>query len=99
MEGYQEDKEWNALNVQTPFDLHHDHDPDLTVLSGHSWFYPLASDPDADKTLKKLWFGKTWYEIDMSFGTHLWHWDDKIRESITEKYRYAAVLYVAETVR
>ena len=85
MEDYQEEKEWNALATYMPLELYRDHDPDLTVLGGHSWFYPLASDPDGDNMLKRLWFGKTWYDIDVSYGTHMWHWKDEIRQAIRPK--------------
>ena len=83
MEEYLQNEDWGSLATQAPLRLYREHDPDLTVLGGHTWFYPLASDLDGDTTLKTLWLGKTWYDIDLSYGTHVWHWSANIRESIT----------------
>jgi len=43
------------------------------VLDGHAWFYPLSAERDGDATLKQLWFGKSWHDVEKSYGTHLWH--------------------------
>lgn len=80
--GVHEQDGWQKLALKTPSDLAKD-DSDITVLDGHSWFYPIASDPDGDAALKKLWFGKTWDEVDRSYGTHVWHWDESTRQTIT----------------
>ena len=77
------DRSFSHLATLTPYEFFKDRDPDLHVLGGHTWFYPLASDPDGDKTLKKLWFGKSWFDIEESYGTHVWHWKEEFRELIT----------------
>ena len=83
MEAYAEDKDWNELATRTTMEMLRGHDPHLQVMSGRSWFYPLASALDSDASLKKLWFGKSWHDIDESYGTHLWHWLDEYRDLIT----------------
>ena len=56
---------------------------DITILDGHAWFYPLASNTDGDLTLKKLWLGKSWVDIEESYGTHIWHWNELYRHALT----------------
>ena len=73
---------WDKLALQSPSELAKD-DLDVTILDGHTWYYPLASEENGDVTLKKLWFGKSWSDIDRSYGTHIWHWDERIRALIT----------------
>ena len=74
---------WDKMAVETPTKLAENEDPDLMILDGHSWFYPLASDSNGDAMLKKLWFGKSWDSIDESYGTHMWHWNGEIRNLAT----------------
>ena len=52
-----DDHIWKEMAVETPSELAKGGDPNVMILNGHSWFYPLASEPDGDTTLKKLWFG------------------------------------------
>ena len=76
IEQYKEIKQkddWDRLSTTLPHTMYTDKDPDLTALDGHSWFYPLSSQKNGDTSLKKLWFGKSWHDIDKSYGTHFWH--------------------------
>ena len=66
-------KNWHELAAKTPYSMYLDKDPDLTVLNTKSWFYPLSAEEDGDATLKALWYGKSWHDIDESYGTHFWH--------------------------
>ena len=83
MEDYRNDVSWNHLATQAPLDYMKGKDPYLRVLGEKTWFYPLTSDPDGDVSLKRLWFGKTWTEIDESYGTHVWHWLEGFRNIAT----------------
>ncbi|KAG8532452.1 uncharacterized protein KY384_002329 [Bacidia gigantensis] len=83
MEEYAEEKDFATLATVTPFEFLKNRDPDLRVLDGRTWFYPLASSLDGDSSLKKLWFGKSWYDIADVYGTHLWHWSEAFRNLIT----------------
>ena len=88
MRQYREVKDrdnWDALSTSRPHLMSHDKDPDLTVLDGHTWFYPLSAEKNGDATLKMLWFGKTWHEIGKSYGTHFWHPKDDFASLITPK--------------
>lgn len=79
LQGYRDLKDnkdkqkWDSLSTTRPFTMHIDKDPDLTVLDGQSWFYPLSAEKEGDSTLKTLWFGKSWHNIGKSYGTHFWH--------------------------
>lgn len=76
IEQYKEIKQkddWDRLSTTLPHTMYTDMDPDLTALDGHSWFYPLSSQKNGDTSLKILWFGKSWYDINKSYGTHFWH--------------------------
>lgn len=68
-----DEKIWDRLSTTRPYTMHQDKDPDLTVLDGNSWFYPLSAEKEGDATLKMLWFGKSWHNIRESYGTHVWH--------------------------
>ena len=73
---YQEAKakgNWNELATKIPYQMHLDNDPDLTVLGTQSWYYPLSAEKEGDAPLKTLWFGKSWHDIEKSYGTHFWH--------------------------
>ena len=76
---------WDQLSTSRPHAMYTDMDPDLTVLDGHSWFYPLSSQSDGDTSLKMLWFGKSWHDVDKSYGTHFWHPTTKFAKLITPK--------------
>ena len=77
------DEKWKEMEFEVPSELAVEPDLDVTVLNGHSWYYPLASEMEGGAPLKKLWFGKTWEGIDESYGTHIWHWDSSLRELVT----------------
>ena len=77
------DENWKEMTFDVPTELSMEEDLDVTVLNGYSWYYPLASEAEGDIPLKKLWFGKSWDSIGDSYGTHIWHWDNDVRNSIT----------------
>lgn len=79
------DDSWEKMAVETPTKLAEIGGQGLVILDGHSWFYPLAAESDGDAALKKLWFGKSWDSIDESYGTHVWHWDEGVRELVTPR--------------
>jgi hypothetical protein len=88
IEQYKEIKDhnvWDQLSTSRPHAMYTDMDPDLTVLDGQSWFYPLSSQSDGDTTLKMLWFGKSWHGANKSYGTHFWHPTTQFVKSITPK--------------
>jgi len=66
-------KNRDDLAKKTPYLMHNDRDPDLTVLDGYSWFYSLSAEMEGDAPLKTLWFGKSWHDVNRSYGTHFWH--------------------------
>lgn len=74
---------WDQLSATRPYAMWMNKDPDLTVLDGHAWFYPLSADEDGDVTLKQLWFGKSWHDVEKSYGTHFWHPTEKFAKLIT----------------
>ena len=76
---------WDQLSTSRPHAMYTDMDPDLTVLDGHAWFYPLSSQKDGDTSLKMLWFGKSWHDADKSYGTHFWHPTNNFAKLITPK--------------
>ncbi|KAF6232092.1 hypothetical protein HO173_009686 [Letharia columbiana] len=59
-----EKQNWEDLSARTPYEMYQDKDPDLTVLDGHSWFYPLSYEDDSESALKSLAFGKSWQDIE-----------------------------------
>ena len=75
--------DWDRLSTTIPHRMYNDQDPDLTALDEHSWSYPLSSHQGVDSSLKVLWFGKSWYDIDQSYGTHLWHPTSDFKKTIT----------------
>ena len=79
------DKQWDELSATRPWQMWREQDPDLTVLDGHAWFYPLSAEKDGDATLKQLWFGKSWWDVEKSYGTHFWHPTAKFAELVTPK--------------
>ena len=76
---------WDELSTIRPYLMHQAKDPDLTVLEGHTWFYPLSAEKDGDTPLKTLWLGKSWHDIDQSYGTHFWHPMDNFASLIEPK--------------
>jgi hypothetical protein len=76
---------WDELSATRPHAMWKDEDPDLTVLDGHAWFYPLSAERDGDATLKQLWFGKSWHDVEKSYGTHFWHPTEKFAKLVTPK--------------
>lgn len=82
-EGASDEQSWQQLATGTPWDLAKNNDPDVTVLSADTWFHPITTEPDLDSSLTKMWFGKSWDNIDKSYGTHVWHWVGSLKSSIT----------------
>lgn len=68
-----DEKIWDRLSTTRPYTMYQDKDPDLTVLSGKSWFYPLSAEAEVQAPLKAFWFGKSWHDIGESYGAHFWH--------------------------
>jgi hypothetical protein len=66
------DRQWNHKSVVTPYQLYMKGDPDITVLDSHTWFYPMYTGDD--EGFFRLWFGKSFWQIDRNYGVHLWRW-------------------------
>lgn len=75
--------DWDQLSAAQPYAMWKDKDPDLTVLDGNAWYYPLSAERDSDATLKQLWFGKSWHNPEKSYGTHFWHPTENFARVIT----------------
>ena len=65
-----EDQKWNDHSVILPYHMYPDRDPDITVLHDHAWFYPMYG--RHNRGFRTMWLGKSWWDIDRSFGVHLW---------------------------
>ena len=71
--------EWDHTSCQVPLDMAEKGDPDLTVLDYRKgWMYPMLNDGrevGPDPHLATMWLGKGWWDINESYGVHMWKWD------------------------
>ncbi|KAI9739253.1 MAG: hypothetical protein M1834_007466 [Cirrosporium novae-zelandiae] len=68
-----DDNDWKGLSVLRPFEMYLDGTADhLSVLDDHSWFYPMYY--PSDRGLMTMWLGKSWHDINRSYGVHFWPW-------------------------
>ena len=71
--------EWDATSCKAPLEMADGGDPDLTIVGyrHRSWMYPMSGGRDVgpDPHLATMWLGKSWYDINKSFGVHLWKFD------------------------
>ncbi|KAL9638912.1 MAG: hypothetical protein Q9164_001253 [Protoblastenia rupestris] len=70
--------EWDRTSSQVPLEMAEQGDQDLTVLGERAWMYPMISsgaEVGPDPHLATMWLGKSWWDIEESFGVHLWKWD------------------------
>lgn len=65
---------WNFHSGILPYLMYALGESDLTVLDSHTWFYPMWG--DSSHGMYTLWLGKSWWDIDVNYGVHLWHWGD-----------------------
>ncbi|KAI9883562.1 MAG: hypothetical protein M1823_004660 [Watsoniomyces obsoletus] len=74
MEEYRtfDDSFWNVHSVRLPYRLYAEGDPDITVLDRQAWFYPMYG--PSNRGMKTMWLGKSWWDIDRSYGVHFWRW-------------------------
>jgi len=75
MEKYKDfdDTQWNEHSVQMPARIYDSgENTDITVLDEHAWFYPMYG--SESHGFYKLWFGKSFSDIDLNYGVHLWAW-------------------------
>jgi hypothetical protein len=68
------ERSWNFHSGTLPYFMHVFGEPDLTVLDSHAWYYPLWG--DSSRGMYTLWLGKSWWDIDLNYGVHLWNWGD-----------------------
>jgi hypothetical protein len=69
-----DDDLWNNLSVAEPYRMYEAGDPDISVLDDHAWFYPMYN--DNSRGFYTMWLGKSWHDIDRSYGVHFWAWPD-----------------------
>lgn len=81
----EEKQNWEDLSARTPYEMYQEKDPDLTVLNGDLWFCPPSSKEDSETTLKIWWFGKSWHDIEKSYGTHFWYPTEEFAKLFTPK--------------
>ena len=81
MEKYKEfqPSEWDHTSCTVPVEMWDAGEPDLTLLEEHAWMYPMerfAGERESltDPMLATMWIGKSWYDIDRSYGVHIWKW-------------------------
>lgn len=71
-------EEWDHTSSQVPVEMWNDGEPDLTILDNHAWMYPMLADNRelrTDPHLATMWLGKSWFDIDDSYGIHMWKFD------------------------
>jgi hypothetical protein len=66
------DADWSGASMAKPHSLWRNGDPDISVLDDHAWFYPKWD--TRNYGLMTLWLGKSWWDIDRSYGVHFIHW-------------------------
>lgn len=70
--------EWDTTSGTVPKQMYYAGDPDLTLLHPSTWLYPedhLREHRTWDTRqpyLTQMWIGKSWHDIDRSYGLHLW---------------------------
>lgn len=81
MEKYKDFKptEWDHTSCTVPVEMWDAGEPDLTLLEEHAWMYPVVRHPGereslTDPMLATMWVGKSWWDIERSYGTHMWKW-------------------------
>ena len=79
MEQYQEfdPGDWDHMSCQVPADMWKKGEPDLTLLGLHTFMYPMQHHHDELRSfpyLAHMWLGKSWHDIDQSYGVHMWKW-------------------------
>ena len=83
MEAYKtfDDGQWIEHSGFLPFRLYQAGDPDVTALQPHpnGWLYP-ASRPIA---CRKLWFGKSVWDLHMGYGVHLYRWNFAVQNMVS----------------
>ena len=70
--------EWDRTSGAVPKQMYYAGDPDLSLLHPSSWMYPKdhlrehrSWDPQ-QPYLTQMWVGKSWHDIDRSYGLHFW---------------------------
>jgi hypothetical protein len=71
------DSDWAGLSVIMPKFMYLIGDPDITVLDDHAWFWPTWDVKNLG--LMSMWLGKSWWDIDRSYGVHFMHWQRDVR--------------------
>ena len=69
--------EWDHMTSWVPHDMFLSGEPDLTLLDDHAWMYPKrhgGADDTSHPHLSQMWTGKSWHDIDHSYGVHFWKW-------------------------
>ena len=69
--------EWDEMTSWVPHRMFLAGEPDLTLLDDHAWMYPKRHSKADDKAhphLSQMWTGKSWHDIDYSYGVHFWKW-------------------------
>ena len=71
-------REWDSTSGAVPKQMYYAGDPDLTLLQPVAWLYPedhLREHRTWDTKqpyLTQMWIGKSWHDIDRSYGLHFW---------------------------
>lgn len=71
--------EWDHISCWAVTEMYDAGEPDLQLLDDKAWMYPMPirlDDLDArtDPNLATAWLGKSWFDIDESYGLHFWKW-------------------------
>lgn len=70
--------EWDTTSGIAPKEMYYAGDPDLTLLHSSAWLYPEdhlrehGSWDSRQPYLTKMWTGKSWHDIDRSYGLTFW---------------------------
>lgn len=70
--------EWDISSGVVPKEMYHAGLPDFTLLDSSAWLYPedhlreRSSWDVRQPYLTKMWTGKSWHDIDRSYGVHFW---------------------------
>lgn len=79
MEHYKkfETGEWDTVSCWKVAEMYDAGDPDLQLIDDKTWMYPMPKDyfdARTDPNLATIFLGKSWFDIDESYGLHFWKW-------------------------